>query len=539
MLCDARTLPNGSTIDTDVCIVGAGVAGSALAREFMGKRLGVCLLESGGLQPDRATQSLHWGRNIGVPYYPLDTSRARFFGGSSHCWHVPLDNNVLGVRLRPLDAIDFEQRDWVPYSGWPFDKKHLDPYYRRAAGYCRIRPFMEGEGEHGGQMPRLPFRNGRVTTTTFQFAPRELFAREYLSDIRAADSVTAFLHANVTEIETDETAQRVTGLQAACLGGKSFSIRAKLFVLASGAIEVARLLLLSNRVNKAGLGNQHDLVGRFFMEHPHLWSGIYVPSHEDIFDLTGHYRIHSADGVAVMGKLALSEDVLRRERLLNYCTSIHARVCPEPRNGSRVAVGSMAGKGDRAGISGELTEIADERSGTLWGDIGDMSRSVYRRIKGAGKIRAFRLNHMSEQMPNPDSRVTLGEELDALGQRRAELDWRLSPLDMRTILRSQQIIDEELRSAGLGRLHIEEMDQAPPPNLTGGWHHMGTTRMHTDPRKGVVDEHCRVHGISNLFIAGPSVFPTGGYANPVFTVIALTLRLADHLKNRLAGTGAS
>ena len=142
----------------------------------------------------------------------------------------------------------------------------------------------------------------------------------------------------------------------------------------------------------------------------------------------------------------------------------------------------------------------------------------------------FELNHMTEQSPNPHSRVTLSDERDIFGRNRVRLDWRLTPLDMRSIIKAQEIIDQELRYAGLGRLEIELRTETPPEHLEGGWHHMGTTRMHRDPKRGVVDEHCRVHEITNLFIAGPSVFPTGGYANPVLTFVALAIRLADYIK---------
>jgi choline dehydrogenase-like flavoprotein len=144
----------------------------------------------------------------------------------------------------------------------------------------------------------------------------------------------------------------------------------------------------------------------------------------------------------------------------------------------------------------------------------------------------FRLNQMTEQIPNPDSRILLVEEKDAFGRNRVCLDWRLSSSDIRSIIRSQEIINEELQKAGLGRLQITMTKKKLPSNLQGGWHHMGTTRMHVNPGKGVVDENCRAHGISNLFIAGPSVFPTCGYANPVLTIVALAIRLADHVKNK-------
>jgi len=156
------------------------------------------------------------------------------------------------------------------------------------------------------------------------------------------------------------------------------------------------------------------------------------------------------------------------------------------------------------------------------------------RVLDKQRVRLFRLSNMSEQSPNPDSRVTLGSDRDSLGQRRVRLDWRLTPFDIESAKRSQEILDKELRHSGLGRLYIELNDKTPPHRINGGWHHMGTTRMHTDPEKGVVDENCCVHGISNLFIDGPSVFPTSGYANPSLTIVALAVRLADHIKTLMA-----
>jgi choline dehydrogenase-like flavoprotein len=540
MIVDARSLPKDETIETDVCIVGAGVAGVPLAREFIGQEFRVCLLESGGLEPDRVTQSLYWGENVGHPYYPLDTARTRCFGGTSHLWLIEVGANRLGGRMHPHDEIDFEERDWIPYSGWPFDKAHLDPYYERAQSICQLGPFTYDveDWEDPEKTPRLPFVSDRVKTTIFQFGPRDPFFRDYCEEIKHADNITTCLHANVVEIETTETAQTVTRLRVACLGGNQFWVSAKLFILAAGGIEIPRLLLLSNKVQSAGLGNQHDLVGRFFMEHPHLWSGVYVPSDPNIFNSTALYKIRMVNKVPIMGKLVLAEEVLRREKLLNYCVSIHPsalprKLLPKGINSFRVLRSAI--------VRGEIPDDFSRHLGNVITNIDDVAIAAYEKVvrdvggvfnkhKRSPKIEVFRLSHMTEQAPNPNSRVTLAAERDALGQNRVQLDWQLSPMDIRSIIRAQEIVDEELYRAGLGRLQIEMHDETPPHNLTGGWHHMGTTRMHIDPKKGVVDENCRVHNISNLFIAGPSVFPTSGYANPVLTAVALTVRLADHVK---------
>ena len=550
MIIDARSLPENETIETDVCIVGAGTAGMTLAREFIGHEFRVCLLESGGLKPDQETQALYRGENIGHPYFTLDSARARYFGGSTNRWHIAIGDNCDGARMRPLDEIDFEERDWVPYSGWPFDKSHLDPFYERAQTVCEIEPatYDVEDWKNSQETPRLPFVGDSVKTVIFKFGSRYPFIGNYFKEITQAPNITTYLYANVVEIETNETAQTVTRLRVACLQGNKSWVSAKLFILATGAIEIPRLLLLSNKTQCAGLGNQNDLVGRFFMEHLHFWSGLFVPSSPEIFNSTALYdHIRKVKGVPVIGKLSLAEKVLRREKLLNYVAELSPRVLLQtslnqfllPRIDSE-SVRSF--KMLRSAIrNGELPDNICKRLQGIVTGLDDFAVTAYRNIKKKAlsifnkrRIRLFRLANMSEQAPNPNSRVTLADDRDSLGQNRVRLDWRLSPIDMQSAIRSQEILQRELSRAKLGQLFIELSEETPPQKITGGWHHMGTTRMHVDPKQGVVDENCRVHGISNLFIAGPSVFPTGGYANPSLTIVALAVRLADHIKTLMA-----
>ena len=550
MFLDARSIREDEVINSDICIVGAGTAGLTLAHELIGKDFRICLLESGGLKPDRETQSLYQGENIGHPYFSLDSARARYFGGTTNRWHIPIGEDCSGVRMRPLDAIDFEKRDWIPYSGWPFDKSHLDPYYERAQEICKITPatFDVADWEDPEKAHRFTFRGDRVETVIFKFGSRHPFLHDYAKEVTGADNITTCLYANVIEIETDESGFTATRLRVACLEGNSFWVRARLFILAMGAIEIPRLLLSSNKTQNIGLGNQNDLVGRFFMEHPHFWSGLFVPSNTDIFDYTALYdRIHKVNSVPIIGKLSLSDEVIRQEKLLNYVGELMPRVVLKtslnqflyPRIDSksvrsyRFLRSAMAQR--------KLPDDFGEHLHNIFSGIDEFTVTVYRNIKkrvlrvlDKQRIRLFRLSNMSEQSPNPESRVTLGSDRDSLGQRRVRLDWRLTSFDIESAKRSQEILDKELRHSGLGRLYIELNDKTPPHRIKGGWHHMGTTRMHTDPEKGVVDENCCVHGIHNLFIDGPSVFPTSGYANPSLTIVALAVRLADHIKTLMA-----
>lgn len=545
MIVDARSVPENDTIETDVCIVGAGVAGITLAREFASQPFQVCLLESGHLKFSEETQSLCAGEDIGHPYFALDRARARFFGGTANFWDIDIGEGRIGVRLRPLDAIDFEERECVPYSGWPFGKAELEPFYERAQKLFKVEPSTyDVKDWENPATPCLPL-NGRVQTVIFKFGWRELFTQEYRYEVtQYAENILTFLFANVTEIETNEPRKAATRLRVACLHGNKFWVSAKIFILAVGGIEAPRLLLLSNRQQAAGLGNQRDLVGRYFMEHLHFWSGVYVPSNRRIWERAGLYKgIHKVREIPVIGKLALSESVLRRERLLNQNIQLIPDVLSISHLYPRVRSKSIASfDAFRSAVfAGKMPDHWMRHIANIMAEPDDIARNTYRKVKrqmseifNERKIQGFRLAHMSEQTPNPDSRVALSTERDALGQNCVRLNWQPSEIDFLSVVRTQEIIDAELRRAGLGRLYIQLRGPVAPPGLHGGYHHMGTTRMHVDPKKGVVDHNCRVHGISNLFIAGPSVFPTGGYANPTLTNAALTLRLADYVKGIMA-----
>jgi choline dehydrogenase-like flavoprotein len=544
MIIDARSIPEDTTIDTDVCIIGCGISGLTIAHELRNTSYQLCLLESGGMEPDIATQSLYEGDNIGLPYAPLDETRARYCGGSSHYWHIELGNDRIGARMRPLDPIDFEEREWVPYSGWPFSKADLDPFYARAEAFCHLEPCTWGvaDWEDAEKRPSLPFQGDRVQTIIYKFMERDLFALHYRKEVtQQADNIRALLHANAVEIETDTIARSVTRVRIACLQGQSFWVKAKVVVLAMGGIEIPRLLLLSNQTQRAGIGNQHDRVGRFFMEHPHFTFGFCQPAGDVLSRCAPLYDcIQPVKGVPILGKLALTEQTLRHEKLLNQNVRPTLRMVPQavvryPLQWSQ-SLASYQRLCAALHMSQGRENLGTHFSQTLMG-LDDLACAAYGKIRRSLEMRrkpedvpVYFLSQMAEQVPNPNSRVTLGAERDALGQPRAQLNWQLSDTDFQSVIRTMQIMDEEWRRAGIGSLFFPLKDPIPPPNLHGGMHHMGTTRMHIDPHQGVVDTNCQVHDMSNLFIAGSSVFPTGGYANPTLTIVALSIRLADHLK---------
>jgi choline dehydrogenase-like flavoprotein len=496
MLRSARAVPEGSTLRADLCIVGAGAAGITLARALAGSGRKVILLESGGLQADARTQSLYTGRVVGTGQPPLHASRLRFFGGTTNHWE-----GICG----PLDALDFRARSWVPDSGWPLAREDLDPWYAAAHELCELGPTDYGPGAWGAyaEAPAAFAGSGAELALT-QHSPPTRFGERYRQEVKQAPNVRALLHANVLSLVPSEDGTRVARAEVATLDGGRFGIEARRFVLACGAVENARLLLLSNAAEPAGLGNGNGLVGRFFLDHPRL-----RPAGVVLWTDTSGRRLAEAirvDDVKATLAVRLGDAVQEREGLLQtgFFTSAWRGLAKTP--GLEDADGAMvkwlqrlAGDDDPATLS------------ICW-------------------MRA-------EQAPRRESRVRLGKERDALGQRRAVLEWKMGALDQHTHDRAIRIYAELVTRAGLGRVRLApEVLEAPADpwqRVTSDWHQMGTTRMADDPGRGVVDRDCRVFGVENLWIAGASVFPTGSWMNPTLTLVALALRLADHLK-RLA-----
>ncbi len=551
MFIDARTLPEETVVEYDICIIGGGAAGITLAREFIDQPLRVCLLEGGGLDFDEVTQSLYTGENVGVPYFPLKEARARYLGGSTNLW---------GGWSRPLDEIDFEDRPWMPDSGWPFTKAQLDPYYERAQKVCNLGPFEYDFAyweDTLAQLERrqLPFATDQLLPYIWQIIPptHVHFGQAYRAELEQARNINTYLNANVVNIDTNDTAQAVTRLEVASLEGKKFWVKAKVFILAVGGIENPRLLLASNKVQNTGLGNQYDAVGRYFMEHPYLISGKLRLSSPAPLYAQRNFQL----GKMFMGTaLGLSKAVQEREQILNFS----ARLLPIEEEwleaAKRLKSRNRQPKGHQAFPTPKerrrqyFPTIQEGRKYTSQTTVmEDLSKVVTNLDRVAARAYAklfdkksfssrqpnFCDTHMiGEQAPNPDSRITLSSERDKLGLNRAQLDWRLSPIDKYTIERSQQIIAAEFERSGLGKLEIELTDDdACWQSVKGSYHHIGTTRMSMNPRRGVVNEHCQVHGISNLYIAGSSVFPTSGLSNPTLTIIALAVRLADQIKERM------
>ncbi|MCB1883602.1 MAG: GMC family oxidoreductase [Geminicoccaceae bacterium] len=518
MLIDARSLSEGALIEADIAIIGAGAVGIAMARSLRGQGLKVAVVESGGFEYDDATQALYAGETSGNPTAALDVGRLRYLGGTSNHW---------AGYCRPFEPIDFEARPWVPLSGWPLRRADLDPYYAKAHGVLELQAYdyrPERWAKDMAPLLREPFmQGGRLYAAVFQQSPPTRLGERYRDDLEKAPDVAVYLWANVVRIGLDAGAKRVEGLDLACLEGPRFRLRAKEYVLATGGIENARLLLASNDVAAGGVGNAADWVGRCFMDHPGYEAATLVLSApSDLARAPASQIVDTA--------VALAPEVLRREKLLNPLFQLHP---------AALGAGEPEGYAAFRNLTKALRrgQVPDGWAGMLGDVVADLDGAVsgmWQRFMA--DITALEVRIHPEVAPNRDSRITLLDERDRLGLPRVHLHWQLSEIDRRTIRRGLEILGEEVGAAGLGRLQLHDWVQEANFDVPGdgSYHHCGTTRMSDDPKAGVVDRDCRVHGMENLSIAGSSVFPTCGYANPTLSLVALGLRLADHLKAKRA-----
>lgn len=506
---DARSLPDGGDIEADLIIIGGGMAGIAIARQWVGAGRTVAVLESGGRDPDPETQDLYAGSGaIHAPGYDdrqiddyLIRSRLRALGGSGAIW---------GAKCVPLDDADFERRDWLEGTGWPMTRRDLDPYYDRACAALQIAPFdrdFDREPEPG--RPPLIIDGGRdYFSAPRQFSPvagtrnPDVF-ESFRTGFAAAATIDVYLNANVVEVRVDPDGRAVTGLDIACLDGRRHAAKARAYVLATGGIENARILLASTSVRPEGVGNANGMVGRCFLGHvdagvllapEELTSAICIsaPQSMDLYTTTGETNTQCVLAATLAGQ--------RRLRVSNFTATMFG---PSPRR-----------REDLRAIFGLAARLDADPT--------------------AERARNFICYFMSEQLPNPDSRVTLDPlSADALGMPRVRLDWSFTAEDLDRLELSIAALAVTLGGSGKGRLCWPVAREALMSVIDPARHHIGTTRMHPDPEHGVVDADCRVHGMSNLYIAGSSVFPTSGIANPTLTIFALAMRLSDTLKREL------
>ncbi|MBR8836307.1 MAG: Gfo/Idh/MocA family oxidoreductase [Stigonema ocellatum SAG 48.90 = DSM 106950] len=538
---DLREFSDNALIETDICIVGSGTVGLSIAKEFAGTNVDVLVLESGGLKTEEQTQKLYDIESVGdLRIINQENLRRRILGGSSSVWTG---------RCAPFDEYDFEYRDWIQYSGWPIDRRELDPYLERAGEYLGLGPHCYNEKlwQQFKVNPPKPSLNQQFLEPVFwQFSKSPSdpntsvnFGRDLA--FPKAPNINLLLHANVIHINTNAEATQFKSVEVSTLEGKKGLVQAKVLVLGCGGIENARLLLASNRLISQGLGNQHDLVGRFLMDHTLYVLGHFDPEDADrVRDRFGFYWLDNEKGRhTYLHGVSLSQEIQRSEHLLKCHAYIEEYDLPD--DNPWVSMKRLKSTLKSTLKSRKISQTTKQDAQVLISNFGDVSRGLHRRIMKhrpqLSRARRIELHCMLEQLPDPNSRIKLSQaRRDSLGIPISEIDWKISDLERQTALKMGQLIVQEFPLLNLPVPHL-----SPWINNEENWknyfgekaHPTGSTRLSTNPKVGVVDTNLQVHGIAGIFVAGSSVFPTSGAVNPTLMIVALSIRLADWLKATL------
>jgi choline dehydrogenase-like flavoprotein len=490
------------------CIIGTGPAGITLARRLAAAGIEVALMEGGALDFTTQSQATYDGALRGLDYYALDVARLRYFGGSSNLWNGS---------VRALDPHDFTPRAYQPFSGWPIAKADLDPYEAEASRILNLDGLPYAPDPERKQ-PRTDLRRFLYSRSR----PATRFGEKYHDELQASETIHLGINANLVDLRLDDAAGTLTAARFRSFTPEDpgFAVAARSYILCTGGIENPRILLNARSQMPQGIGNGYGLVGRFFAEHPDVRFG------EMLFREPFYAQEHYSPTPAFMAE----------KEILNF--NVNVRVGPgvitpqSLRELPRELVRELACRtpfGARLGqyvSDGEINCDPDQKVG-ITGYFA--RRRTPEALLGSAELQM-------EQVLDPENRVQLLPETDALGLNRPVLTWRLQDIDRRTVRQAMLSFGVMLAEEDLGRLRVrdwllEDDWQAgvDAGDILGSFHHMCTTRMSADPRQGVVDRDCRVHGMSNLYVGGSSVFATAGHATPTYTIVQLALRLGDHL----------
>lgn len=492
----------------DVCVIGAGPAGITLARRLAAKGLDVALMEAGGFDYDEQSQAFYVGESVGQPYLSLDECRLRYFGGTSGHWDG---------KCRPLEDYDFLAPSIEPISRWPITKADLDPYA------LETDAILDLEGT--GRVPDIPLVQSepRFRHVDWRYSPPTRFGEKFRGELEAEPRIALALHANLVDLRLtpDRSAVEAAVFKSYDPGDPGFPVRARAFALCLGGIENARMLLNFRSQLPAGIGNGNDLVGRYFAEHPTAFAAdllLVDPLPPDQVVYAADPTFLEANGLADFGVFVEPAPMRKPADLLR-------------------ALGYTAGCLTPA-VMDLVANLRNHPLYCAWGGLEE-----FQIVRDPEAHPYARVAISVAQHPNPDSRVMLSHERDSFGLNRVRLDWQLMPRDLETFHAAAMAFGTHVAEQGIGRMRLRDWLLAEAPELphpggrdgsVGGRHHMGTTRMSLDPAHGVVNADCRVHDLANLYIGGSSVFASGGYTKPTYTIVQLALRLGDHLEGRLA-----
>jgi len=560
MLVDANGLEDGTSLDADVAVLGAGPAGIVLSLELARAGHRVVLAESGGPRYAAEVQELGDTEHYDpARHAPMAECTRRQIGGASVIW---------GGRCVPYDPVDFDERPYVPHSRWPVRYEDLAGYLQTACDYffCGRAEFnikdVPGVKQHS-IVPGLP--DGDVLSSTLErWSLPTNFGKEYAGRLARSEQVRLVHGLTGTEIECYESGRGVASIRCRTRSGRTIRLRARKYVLACGGLETTRLLLASDRTHPGGIGNHSGHLGRFYMGHVSGEIAQVQFTTDPRRTVFGFDR--DAEGVYLRRRFSFTREFLHEKRLPNFaCYLVNPKIY-EPGHGNGVL--SFAYLALSSPLLGKRfapdairkAAVGDGDRGAVWPHVANMLRDLprtlcfiptfgYKRFLAWRKVPGFfqysrsnryTLHYNCEQVPNPESRVVLTDETDALGMPKLKIDLRYTEQDVDGVVRAHEYLDRHLQAHGCGRLEYLSDD----PRLSvweqasHGFHQCGTTRMSADPADGVVGPACNVHGFDDLFVAGSSTFVTSGQAGSTLMIAVFALRLAEHLSAALESRAA-
>ncbi len=528
----------------DVCVVGAGPVGIALAQGCAREGLSVLLLESGFEHPDRFAATLGTGHRTTMTHAAPNVAASRGLGGTSRWW---------GGRCVPFDEIDFAERPHASAATWPIPHDEISRWYSAAAEFFGVGPArFESSAAGWTDIGDVRFDQLERWTPEINMGQRQRF------ELANSSAITVVLGATVTAITLSDDGRYVANLMVSA-PGKTVLFRPHDVVLACGGLETTRLLLTVQRRWPDALGGRDGPLGRGYMGHI---SG--KISSLSLADPTTapHHDFFLDDGAFARRRFTIRPEAQQRHELLNIAfwadnppfhwaghgngalslvwlalaiPPIGRRLVSEAVRQSHVGPRPKAWMRHFANMLGSPASTAREIGTILW------ARTLSRPRKPGFLMRSsdgrYCLHYHAEHAPHDDSRVTLSQRTDALGLAFLDIDLRYTEADARSALAAHELLDQSLRRAGLAQLEYFDTDISAriasiSRQASDGFHQIGTTRMGTSPQHSVVDPHCRAHDIENLHVASTSVLPSSGQANPTFVAVALALRLAGRLAAR-------